>query len=126
MLSHVKRLWGSLLAAFMVVCSTIDAAVFGSRDAIVGFCVSQYDDGLLWLTWFGVSPVHHGTGLGTRLLDSVKMSLSERRAHKVWCDTRASNEPSARALTRSGFTRVAELKNHWYVQDYYIWEWSPR
>jgi hypothetical protein len=26
---------------------------------------------------------------------------------------------------RAGFRRIATLTNHWFGQDYYLWEWYP-
>jgi len=100
-----------------------DAILVARIDAeLVGFCISSYDDGLLWLAWFGVSASARGRGFGVYLLEALERSASRRRAHKVWCDTRTSNEVSARVLERAGYNRIAELTNHWYGQDFYLWE----
>lgn len=93
-----------------------------SETGLMGFCLSSYDDGLLWLAWFGVSLDARGLGVGTKLLEALEESAPRRRAHKVWCDTRTSNEASARVLERAGYSRIATLRNHWYGQDFYLWE----
>src|SRR5688572_22178368 len=30
------------------------------RGALAGFCISKYDDGVIWLAWFGVSKKYRG------------------------------------------------------------------
>ncbi|MBA4071240.1 MAG: hypothetical protein C0497_05290 [Gemmatimonas sp.] len=92
----------------------------------IGFCISKYDDGLVWLCWFGVHEEHRGRHIGNALLVALQQTLALRRAHKIWCDTRTDNIRSQKVLTQFGFTRIAELKNHWYGQDFYLWECSPR
>ncbi|MGD0625691.1 MAG: GNAT family N-acetyltransferase [Thermodesulfobacteriota bacterium] len=91
----------------------------------VGFCISRYDDGLIWIEWFGVKKEHRHRGIGGELLRALATTLGRRRAHKIWCDTRTENLPSQSVLTRVGFVRVAHLVNHWYGQDFFIWQWQP-
>ena len=98
-------------------------ARFGAR--IVGFCVSRYDDGTVWLSWFGTSADARGKGVGSALLAALAQSLSRRRAHKIWCDTRVENVRSGAVLERAGFKRIATIANHWYGQDFHLWEWYP-
>jgi ribosomal protein S18 acetylase RimI-like enzyme len=95
-------------------------------DRIVGFCVSRYDDALVWLSWFGAHPDWRGRGVGRSLLASLGSTLAARNAHKVWCDTRTDNLLSQAVLSRFGFTKLAELRNHWYGQDFLLWEWYPQ
>jgi len=92
----------------------------------VGFCVSKYDDGLVWLSWYGVHPGFRCSGIGTALLRALSRTLRARRAHKIWCDTRTNNRVSQRVMKGCGFVRVAQLKDHWHHQDFYLWEWYPR
>jgi ribosomal protein S18 acetylase RimI-like enzyme len=98
-------------------------AYSGGRPA--GFCISRYDDGLVWLSWFGVEPRCRGRGIGESLLRALAGTLSARRAHKIWCDTRTENIGSQRVLQRVGFVRTGHFTNHWYGQDFFIWEWLP-
>jgi ribosomal protein S18 acetylase RimI-like enzyme len=91
----------------------------------VGFCISKYDDGLIWLSWFGVHKDYRRHGIGTDLLHALARTLASRRAHKVWCDTRTENIPSQRLLTKIGFVKIGSLANHWYGQDFFLWEWRP-
>ncbi|MFA6167995.1 MAG: GNAT family N-acetyltransferase [Gemmatimonadaceae bacterium] len=94
-------------------------------DALVGFCVSRFDDGTVWLSWFGTAERARGRGIGAALLAALAETLPSRHAHKIWCDSRVENTRSASVLERAGFRRIATLKNHWYGQDYFLWEWYP-
>lgn len=102
-------------------------AVVVSRDADgpTGFCVSRWDDATVWLSWFGVAAHARGQGLGLALVEALKASLAERGAHKIWCDSRADNVESIGTLERAGFRRIATLENHWFNQDYLLWECVP-
>lgn len=102
-------------------------AVLVARDggALVGFCVSRFDDGTIWLSWFGTAAHARGRGIGAALLAALAQTLPARHAHKIWCDSRVENARSASVLERAGFRRIATLTNHWYGQDYYLWEWYP-
>jgi ribosomal protein S18 acetylase RimI-like enzyme len=91
---------------------------------LAGFVLSRYDDGLLWLSWLGVSPPLRGLGLARELLAAAERTAPARRCHALWCDSRTDNAASASLLTRAGFTRLAELRNHWYGQDFYLWRKS--
>lgn len=89
---------------------------------LAGFCISRYDDGVIWLSWFGVREDKRSRGIGSALLSSLEQSCAARRCHKIWCDTRVPNERSAHLLQKAGFSKICELTNHWYGQDFYLWE----
>ncbi|HSS19040.1 MAG TPA: GNAT family N-acetyltransferase [Pyrinomonadaceae bacterium] len=92
------------------------------RQDIIGFCISKYDDGLIWLSWFGVEESHRKKGVGEQLLFSLEATATKRKAHKIWCDTRTVNLTAQRALQKAGYRQIATLKNHWYGQDFLLWE----
>ncbi|MFI5379765.1 MAG: GNAT family N-acetyltransferase [Tepidisphaerales bacterium] len=89
---------------------------------IVGFCVNFKDDGVLMLEWYGVDPARRRHGLGQRLLQHLINGARRRGCHKVWCDTNADNRASAKVLSRAGFEPVCTLENHWYGQDFILWQ----
>ncbi len=35
-----------------------------NEERIVGFCISRYDDGLIWLSWFATDAAYRGRGIG--------------------------------------------------------------
>src|SRR6266404_3727292 len=88
----------------------------------VGFCLSRYDDGVIWLSWFGVLQDWRGHGVGAKLLKALEKTVIARKCHKIWCDTRVSNHISQLALRQAGYTRIAKLRYHWYGQDFYLWQ----
>jgi len=102
-------------------------AVLVARDDTgpVGFCVSRFDDGTIWLSWFGTDPRARRKGVGASLLAALANTLPSRHAHKIWCDSRTDNVESKSVLERAGFRRITTLTNHWYGQDYFLWEWYP-
>jgi ribosomal protein S18 acetylase RimI-like enzyme len=102
-------------------------AVLAARDSsgLIGFCVSRYDDGTIWLSWFGTAARARGSGIGSSLLAALAKTLPSRRAHKIWCDSRVDNKESQSVLERAGFRRIATLTNHWFGQDFFLWEWYP-
>ena len=93
---------------------------------VAGFAISRYDDGLIWLSWFGVSRELRRKGIGQRLLNAVEATAAQRDAHKIWCDTRTDNAESARVLVRNGFKQICQVSNHWYGQDFFLWEKTVR
>jgi ribosomal protein S18 acetylase RimI-like enzyme len=93
-----------------------------SDSALLGFAFSHFDDYLIWLDWFAVNPRLLRLGIGSAILEKLVETAPERKAHKVWCDTRTTNEPSKATLRKNGFREIAELKNHWYGQDFILWE----
>jgi ribosomal protein S18 acetylase RimI-like enzyme len=114
-------------AALRALATDDPNAVLVSRDAdgLTGFCLSRFDDGTVWLSWFGTAGRARRTGVGAALLAALAGTLSVRDAHKVWCDSRTDNKESKSVLERAGFQRIATLTNHWYGQDYFLWEWYP-
>ena len=92
------------------------------NEEIVGFCISKYDDGLIWLSWFGVLSNHRKQGIGEKMLVALEESVHRRRSHKIWCDTRSVNVNAQSVLRKAGFVKIASLENHWYGQDFFLWE----
>ncbi|MBI3813383.1 MAG: GNAT family N-acetyltransferase [Nitrospinae bacterium] len=106
----------------LIECDPDAVLVAAAEGDIVGFCISRYDDGVLWLSWFGVREDHRGAGIGRELLSALESSCPRRKCHKIWCDTRVPNDRSARVLANAGYHKVCTLLNHWYGQDFHIWE----
>ena len=91
-------------------------------EQIVGFCFSESDDGLVWLAWFGVDPSFRNQGVGSQLLTKLEDTVRSGRSHKIWCDCRTENEASKVALARHGYVQLCTVRNHWYGQDFILWE----
>jgi RimJ/RimL family protein N-acetyltransferase len=91
------------------------------RNKLVGFCLSSYDDDLVWLNWFGVHPSYRREGVATSLLHALEASRMGK-THKIWCDCRTENEASKNILVQHQYQQLCTLSNHWYNQDYILWE----
>jgi ribosomal protein S18 acetylase RimI-like enzyme len=89
---------------------------------LLGYCFSRQDDGLIWLSWFGVHPDHRQLGIGTVLLKGLEDRARRARAHKVWCDCRTNNTASRLTLIRANFQPLCTVSNHWHGQDFILWE----
>jgi|GEM_PF-765366 len=92
------------------------------NDEIVGFCMTRFDDYIILLEWFGVLETHRGKGIANLLLTALNETISIRQCHKIWCDCRTSNKASIHILTNHGFKQLVTILNHWYKQDFILWE----
>ena len=93
-----------------------------SQNDLVGFSVTDDQHGPVWLEWYGVRLDARGAGAGEAIIRHLITELPIRHATKLWCDTRTSNTQSIRLFEKLNFRRLCEVKNHWYGQDFYLWE----
>lgn len=91
-------------------------------SGIIGFVFNRFDDYLIWIEWFGVDQDARREGVGSALIQALVRIAPKRKAHKIWCDTRSTNEPAKATFLKNGFRDLVELKNHWYGEDYILWE----
>jgi len=89
---------------------------------IIGFCFNREDDGLIWLSWIGIRQDFRRQGLASELLRALDGQAKRMGAHKVWCDCRTNNEASKLMLGSCGYSEICVISNHWYGQDYILWE----
>lgn len=89
---------------------------------IIGFCLSRFDDYVIWLEWFGVTQDHRGKNITGLLLAELEKTLVPRQSHKIWCDCRTENKASIQILTNQGYKQLVTILNHWYGQDFILWE----
>ena len=95
-------------------------ALAGRR--VVGFCISRYDDGVIALEWIGVRQGWRARGVATALLAALERTVRRRGCHKICCDTHAANWRSQAVLLKAGYRKLCALDNHWYGQDFLLWE----
>ena len=93
-----------------------------NENEIAGFCISRFDDYTIWLEWFGVTEKYRGAGITKQLLHALEKTVAERECHKIWCDCRTSNQAAIHLLGNTGYTQMVTVKNHWYGQDFILWE----
>lgn len=111
---------GDLLDSIREDSDSILVAVRASE--ILGFCINKYDDGLLWLSWIAVLPGYRGRGIAEKLLGRMEESAKARGIHKIWCDSRTVNESAKALLSKIGYRQLCTVENHWYGQDFILWE----
>lgn len=92
----------------------------GGRPA--GFCLATDQHGPIWIDWIAVAPEIRGRGVARALLSTLIETARNRGAGRVWCDCLAINAGAIAMLEAAGFTRIAHLANHWWGQDYLLWE----
>ncbi len=91
-------------------------------SGLIGFAFTRFDDYVIWIEWFGVDPASRRRGVGSAIIQGLIRTAPTRKAHKIWCDTRITNEPAKATFRKNGFRQIAKLKNHWYGQDFILWE----
>jgi RimJ/RimL family protein N-acetyltransferase len=89
---------------------------------IAGFCLSRFDDYVIWLEWFGITEAYRGKGISKLLLTKLEQTVTPRKCHKIWCDCRTDNKASIHILSANGYTQLVTIPNHWYQQDFILWQ----
>ena len=92
------------------------------NNEIVGFCLNRLDDMLIWLEWFGVVEHKRRNGIARKLVNHLESIAPHRNAHKIWCDCRTENIKSISLLSSIGYMQICTVKNHWYGQDFILWQ----
>ncbi|OGI91232.1 hypothetical protein A3A09_00270 [Candidatus Nomurabacteria bacterium RIFCSPLOWO2_01_FULL_42_20] len=98
------------------------AIVATENKKIIGFCLSRFDDYLIWLEWFGILKNQRGKRISKLLLEELEKTTHLRGCHKIWCDCRTTNEASKHILSAFGYQQIATVSNHWYGQDFILWQ----
>ncbi|RYE17146.1 MAG: GNAT family N-acetyltransferase [Sphingobacteriaceae bacterium] len=91
-------------------------------NQIAAFCFSRFDDYTIWLEWFGITAAFRGRHLSDVLLPKLEEAATARGCHKIWCDSRTANVQSIHILLKQGCEKIALLQNHWYSQDFFLWQ----
>lgn len=91
-------------------------------EELAGFCLATDQHGPIWIDWIAVAPEVRGQGVAAALLSKLLETARSRGAGRVWCDCLAINAGAVSMLEAAGFSRIAHLANHWWGQDYLLWE----
>lgn len=77
---------------------------------------------MFWSDWGIVHPLYRRTGVSRALMTFLEKKLKKEGIHKIWCDSRTTNKESIAALGKLGFKKIVTIKNHWYRQDFILWQ----
>jgi RimJ/RimL family protein N-acetyltransferase len=96
-----------------------------NENTIVAACVAEYECNTVFLYLMGVLPEYQKQGIGTQMHHFIFDYLRQKNLgiHKVWCDTIVSNAAGIAILKKLGYQQEAELKKHWYGDNYYLWSY---
>jgi ribosomal protein S18 acetylase RimI-like enzyme len=109
-----------------IVCEDADAIWLACVDgAPVGFSVVEPDRDLWWFSWIGVTERGRGQRLGHLLVDNALQIARARRIRKISCVVRPQNATAISLLQGFGFEKVCDLKDHWFGEDYLLWQIKP-
>ena len=89
---------------------------------IVGVAITGYDYGTAYLYWLVVDEKYRRQGIADKLLNAIESHWKDNNVHKMWCDTRTTNRPMIDFLSKHKWIGFTMLRNHWYNQDFYLWE----
>jgi ribosomal protein S18 acetylase RimI-like enzyme len=99
---------------------SVFVAKVGSK--LIGYCFSSHDDALVWMAWIAVHPDYRRTKVASALIQTLEARAQSLGSHKIWCDCRTENEPSKLTLLHNGFRQICTIRNHWFGQDFILWE----
>lgn len=92
------------------------------KNKIVAFLAGCFDCGTFWSDWIGVDSEYRNKGLGKSLKLELERILVKKKIHKIWCHTRVVNKEAISLNSGLRYNKIAQLTNHWYKEDFYLWE----
>lgn len=90
------------------------------NEDCIGFCISEKDVDLLWLSWIGTHDNYRSMGVARSLLNFLNDIMIAKGVHKIWCDCLAINKESRSLLQKEGYKEICIIDNHWYGQDFVL------
>ncbi len=92
------------------------------NDKTAGILNGYYEAGMFWIDWVVVNPSSRRNGIAESLMNYLEGKLKKEKVHKIWCDCRTINKESVSLLKKLKFKKITKIKNHWYKQDFYLWQ----
>lgn len=89
---------------------------------IAGAATFDISGGVLFVPWICVAESARHLRIGPALYDAAFAQGRERGCHKASGVSLTSNRGVLRYLKRIGGNQVGLLKNHWFGQDYLMWD----
>lgn len=90
-------------------------------NIIIGICglySLDYTNDVLWLGWFGLIPSFRSTGIGSQVLQELKVLAIENGAKKLNSYVDRENHQALKFYQRAGFERISSVKE--YCKKYKI------
>lgn len=76
---------------------------------------------MFYLEWNGVKPSHRNNGLMQSMWNKMELWSVNNKLEGILVDTLTNNQKMIRFLHKNNMHIWAEVKNHWYGQDYFLW-----
>jgi len=76
---------------------------------------------MFYLEWAGVTPVYRKNGIMQSMFNRLDMWSRNNGLEGILVDTLTNNQKMIRFLQKNNLNIWAELKNHWYGRDYFLW-----
>ncbi|MBI4215037.1 GNAT family N-acetyltransferase [archaeon] len=90
---------------------------------VIGFTdIMWFTGGVARSDWTIVHTKYRNKGIGHALMRARVVAARKRSCHKMVADSIVGNKDGERLLKSSSFKKVALLRNHWFHQDYWLWE----
>ncbi len=70
----------------------------------------------------GVEKSSRRNKIGINLIKFIEVEAKKLGAHKISLVTRTNNNNSISMLKKMNYKKIANLKRHWYKEDFYMWE----
>jgi hypothetical protein len=95
------------------------------NDEVVGFLFGVIErlsnDNVFYLEWNGVNPVHRNTGIMQTMWNTMELWVKEHKLNGILVDTLTNNNKMINFLQKNQMNIWAEMKNHWYGHDFFLW-----
>ena len=92
------------------------------KRKIIGVLNGYYEAGMFWIDWIVVDFKFRRNKIAESLVNYLEKKLKKEKIHKIWCDCRTVNKESIALLKKLEFKRIIKIKEHWYKQDFYLWQ----
>ncbi len=87
------------------------------HDALRGFIIVLYRENatVAGIETLNVDPLHHGKGIGIRLLQAAEEEMIAHDIRRIRLEVRTNNFPAINLYQRAGFETIAFLPNYYVV-----------
>lgn len=120
--SHESTLYDKTNIEKLIKDNSSNIIVATINGALAGVLVSKFDCYTRFINWILVKEQFRRNEIALQLLQQCIQLAKEEDCNKVWCDCLTVNVEAVAFFKNQSFTIIAQLKNHWYGQDFYLLE----